>query len=251
MKIGVVQTRPKAGDIAKNITHHLAHLERAARLGAEITIFPELSLTGYEPKLAKDLAVDPADPRLERFQAISDRLEMGIGVGAPTLSEPGVRISQIFFQSGRSIRLYSKHFLHPDEVPWFVPGDPSPVLTLGGKRIALAICYEISVPAHAERAKAEGASVYLASVAKDAKGVAEAEGRLPEIARQLSAPVLMSNSVGPQADFVAAGGTAVWNEQGKPLGQLGGEAEGLVIFDTETRTAEAIRVEGEASGADS
>lgn len=243
MKIALGQTRPVKGDVEANVERHRAFVERSAAEGADLIVFPELSLTGYEPALAKGLALEADDARLESFQEISDRQEMAVGVGAPTRRGEGVCISLTLFQSGRPRRIHSKHFLHADEVPFFVPGDLSPSLTLCGKRIALAICYEISVPEHADRAKAEGASVYLASVAKHANGVAEAEARLPEVARKLSAPALMVNSVGAQDDFVAAGGTGVWNERGERIAVLNASDEGLLIFDTETGEAMAIGIE--------
>lgn len=46
--------------------------------------------------------------------------------------------------------------------------------------------------------------------------------------------VLMANSVGPSDDFVGAGGSAVWDNDGLLLCQLGNEQEGIVMLDTET-----------------
>ena len=70
MKIGVVQTRPITGDIQANIANHKQWIERAVVDGAELIIFPELSLTGYEPTLAKELATDQDDPRFDDLQAL-------------------------------------------------------------------------------------------------------------------------------------------------------------------------------------
>ena len=53
MKICVAQTRPIKGDIQSNIDHHKQFINLAVANGASIIIFPELSLTGYEPKLSK------------------------------------------------------------------------------------------------------------------------------------------------------------------------------------------------------
>lgn len=56
MKICVAHTRPVAGDIQSNIESHKKLLDLAIAHAAGMVIFPELSLTGYEPKLAKELA---------------------------------------------------------------------------------------------------------------------------------------------------------------------------------------------------
>src|SRR6185436_5600846 len=95
---------------------------------------------------------------------------------------------------------YSKQYLHPDEEPYFSPGAREVGLTGADPRIALAICYELSVPAHAKAAFDAGAALYLSSVAKTAGGVERAHQRLAEISRKHGAQVLMANGVGPSGD---------------------------------------------------
>ncbi|WP_267967702.1 nitrilase-related carbon-nitrogen hydrolase [Vibrio maritimus] len=43
-------------DIAANIHQHLVAIEASASLGADLVVFPELSLTGYELKSLAKLA---------------------------------------------------------------------------------------------------------------------------------------------------------------------------------------------------
>jgi predicted amidohydrolase len=61
MKLAVAQTRPIKGNIAANLENHRKMIEIAASKGANVLIFPELSLTGYEPELSKDLATHAHD----------------------------------------------------------------------------------------------------------------------------------------------------------------------------------------------
>ena len=61
MKIAVAQARPVKGDIQANISNHLKLIEQASLEGADAVFFPELSLTGYEPTLAKELAGNQDD----------------------------------------------------------------------------------------------------------------------------------------------------------------------------------------------
>ncbi|MFK7978556.1 MAG: hypothetical protein AB8G86_01120 [Saprospiraceae bacterium] len=56
-------------------------------------------------------------------------------------------------------------------------------LLIRGTKIALAICYEISVPKHIAAATKNGAKIYLASVAKTQEGVQQAAERLSLIAK--------------------------------------------------------------------
>ena len=236
MKICVAQTKPVTGDIAANIEYHKTFIELAASNGADIIIFPELSLTGYEPSLAKQLATEIADNRFDPFQQLSDTKPITIGVGIPTKSPNGIHITMVLFQPNKPRQANSKKYLHADEDPFFVSGQNIPGLIINNAPIALAICYEIAIPEHAENAAENGAQVYIASVAKTVKGVEKAWTGLSEIAGKHGMTVLMSNNVGMCEDGLCGGRSAVWNNKGTLLGQLNDIDEGILILDTITQT---------------
>ena len=240
MKIGIAQTRPMKGDVAKNVDKHQKLIEKGLAEGMDMIVFPELSLTGYEPVLAEELALLPGDPRLDLFQETSDRHRIRIGVGAPIRSGSGICISMVIFQPDWPRQLYSKKYLHPDEEPFFVPGDAVPAWCDPDPGVALAICYELSVPGHPADASRSGAAFYVASVAKSAEGVEKASPTLAAIARRYGMTVLMANSVGPCDDFVAAGRSSVWNRKGVLLDQLDGSREGILVFDTTTESMVSV-----------
>jgi predicted amidohydrolase len=234
MKICAAQTGPVKGDIRGNISNHRKLIAQAVSDGAELVIFPELSLTGYEPTLARELAIDEGDARLDEFQSISDACGVAIGVGAPTTSEDGVRISMLLFQPHRGRLTYSKSHLHRDEEPFFVPGRSSPHVEVKQIQVALAICYEISVTEHLDSVLKSPPAIYIASVVKFVNGFEKALARLSSIAREGSMPVVMSNCVGISDGKPCAGKTSVWNGDGSLVGQLNDSDEGMLIFDTET-----------------
>ena len=234
MKICVAQTRPVKGDIKANIEHHKKLIDLAISNGGDTIIFPELSITGYEPLLAKELATTPGDNRFDDFQRISNTRQVTIGVGVPAKNIAGICISMILFQPHQSRQTYSKKYLHSDEEPFFVSGENSISLSGNQANIALAICYEISIPEHSENAYKNGAGIYIASVAKTKNGVEKAIDTLSHIARKYSMTVLMSNSVGYCDNFYSAGNTSAWNIQGELLGQLNDTDAGILIIDTET-----------------
>ncbi len=211
--------------------------------GAEFIVFPELSLTGYEPSLANKLAVEKDDRRFDCFQALSDTKNVVIGVGAPTRDEMGVKISVVLFQPHRPRQLYSKGFLHPDEEPFFVAGSQvvAPIDT--HEPVALAICYELSVPQHAVNAAKSGAKIYVASVAKSKSGVDQASKRLSDIAREYSMTVLMANSVGHSDGFESGGKSSARSPLGLLLGQLDETNEGLLIVNTASGDVTSQRVD--------
>jgi predicted amidohydrolase len=233
MKLCVAQTKPVSGDIQTNIRRHTALLDLAS--GGDVILFPELSLTGYEPTLARQLAIDPGDSRLHEFQVISDSRGIRIGVGVPTRSATGVCITMILFQPHNPRLIYAKGHLHPDEEPFFVSGQNVTTINVDGIVIAPAICYELSVPPHVEKASRGGASVYMTSVAKTSKGLEAAIPTLEGTARSYSMTVLMSNCVGECDGCECAGKTSIWDSNGMLLAQLNDRDEGILMIDTETR----------------
>jgi predicted amidohydrolase len=235
MKLCVAQTRPVKGDIPANLERHIALIELAR--GADVILFPELSLTGYEPTLAKELAIEPDDSRLDDFQAISDSSAVTLGVGAPTRSTSGPCITMFLFQPRKPRLTYSKRYLHPDEEPFFVAGQQIMTLNVNRAVIAPAICYELSVREHSENAARSGASIYMASVAKTVKGLDAAIPALTGIARQYSMTVLMANSVGECDGCECAGKTSAWNNKALLVGQLNDRDEGVLTIHTDTEEA--------------
>lgn len=232
MKVCAAQLRPTAGDFATNLARHLELIELAAAQGAAVVFFPELSLTGFEPRLAGSLVADVADDRLDRFQAYSDGNNLLIGVGMPVTAGSGVYVGMVWFAPGEARRLYAKQQLHADEHPYFVPGPEPLVLDKGGHRLAPAICYESLQMDHADGAAESAADIYLASVAKPAAGLAKARVHYPDVARRHAMFVIMANSVGPSDDFVSVGQSAAWNARGELLAQMDAESEGVVVLDT-------------------
>ncbi len=235
MKLGVVQIRPFAGDIQANIQRHEQLIHLAISDGAELVVFPELSITGYEPTLANELAVNEDDHRFDVFQSISNSHDVAIGIGAPTRNEEGICISLILFQPGEARQVYSKMHLHVSEEPFFVSGSKSTNLIGKEEKVALAICYELSVPEHAANASKNGAEIYLASVADSAQDIDRVLTRLGAIAQEYSMMVLISNYVGSFYGLEAAGRTSAWNKQGALLSQLDDANEGIIVVDTETQ----------------
>ena len=238
MKICIAQTKPIKGNIAANIEAHKIFIELALTLNADTIFFPELSLTGYEPELAKKLATSHDDNRLDIFQEISDKKNIVIGLGFPTATESKIRISMIIFEPNKPRQTYSKQQLHSDEFPYFENGDGQVIIKTNDKNIAPAICYESLQQTHSENAFKLGADVYLASAAKPANGIKKAFDHYPKIAKQYTMPVLLSNCVGFCDNFLSVGNSSVWTKEGELVGQLGDKMEGVLLFDTETEEIE-------------
>ena len=71
MRVAAAQTISRPGSIRENVERHLVLAGAAAERGVELLVFPELSLTGYEPDLACELR--PDDARLAPLRTLAAR----------------------------------------------------------------------------------------------------------------------------------------------------------------------------------
>ncbi|MCF6169174.1 carbon-nitrogen hydrolase family protein [Lutibacter sp.] len=231
MKISVAQTKPIKGNIQKNIENHIRIIKLAVSEEADVIIFPELSLTGYEPELAQKLAVEKDDVRFDNLQKISSVDQIIIGVGVPIKNGSEVSISMLIFHPDKERQVYYKQYLHASEDKFFSSRNNLNNL-IYGESIALAICYELSVPMHSERAFKRGAAFYIASVVESVEYVDKSIDKLAKIAKKYAMTVFMSNCIGKTGRYNAAGKTSIWDKKGELLIQLNTNEEGIVILDT-------------------
>ena len=241
MKLAIAQTQPSKGAIEENIRHHQSWVLKAANDSADLIVFPELSLTSYEPSLAANLAMTIKDSRLAVFQTLSDEHHISIALGAPTRKNNKIHISMLIFRPNKDVKVYHKQYLHADEKPFFDSGSEQLVFNCANEVIAPAICYEALQPEHSKLASTAGATLYLTSVAKPIKGVEAAYTHFPIIASKYKMPVIMCNSIGPCDDFISAGASGVWHSNGTLLAHLNTEEEeGMLLFDTDRLSVQLI-----------
>lgn len=151
MRLCAVQYQSAPGDVATNLERHCAFILHAAKHKSDFILFPELSLTGYEPTLAKKLATNQDDTCFDALQALSDKIEATICIGAPIRGADGVQIGMIIFQPNLAPQTYGKQKLHVDELPFFLPGTIDVLIPCAQK-----IARELSI--HVLMANAVGAS---------------------------------------------------------------------------------------------
>ena len=230
MKICIAQTKSEKGKVQENIQSHLKIIDRAIKLNSDLIIFPELSITNYEPELAKEFATNIENSIFDPFQELSDNKEISIGIGMPTNSISGINISMLIFQPKQKRVVYSKQMLHTDELPYFACGNDQTILNIKGKKIAIGICYETLQREHFLNASKKDADIYIASVAKPKGGIEKAHKHFPQIANEFNTPILMSNCIGHCDNFMSVGQSAVWNKKGELIEQLNNNNQGLLIY---------------------
>ncbi len=232
MRIGIVQTNPAKGEIERNIENHKIWIKKAIEKEVDLVVFPELSLTGYEPELAENLATNQDDERLDELHTISNENKIAIGVGLPTRKGKDLFVSMVILQPDTKRLTYSKKYLYPTETSVFTPGNDPFVLNFETEVVALAICYELSNKEHHQWAHGNHASIYIASVMNSVGGVDVDLQKLSDIAKNHKMVTFMSNYVGKSGGYDCAGKSSVWNDNGELIGQLDGFNQGLIIYDT-------------------
>lgn len=235
MRVAIAQIEAIKGNVEKNIGNHLKWITQAIKNNVDMLVFPELSLTGYEPDLAVNLATNQDDTRLDEIQSLSDGNGITIGVGLPTKTVNDTFVSMIIFQPHKERITYSKQYLYPPEEPIFKAGKNPLVLDFKTEVVSPAICYETSNKAHCEFAKRNNATIYIASVLSSINGIDAELEKLSDIAKNNNLITFMANYIGKSGGYKCAGKSSVWDTTGKLIGQLDTETEGILIYDTETK----------------
>ncbi|MBJ2220646.1 carbon-nitrogen hydrolase family protein [Pseudomonas sp. MF7453] len=231
LTLAAAQTLSIAGDVAANISRHLVFMQVAAEQGVQLLVFPELSLTGYEPTLAADLAIAPDAPLLAPLREMARELQLTAVVGMPIrlASQTQVMIGALVLGADGSVAVYTKQHLHPGEEVAFAAGQGGAALAWGDDRIALAVCADFSHASHPRQAAQAGANVYAAGVLISEGGYAKDSALLQGYAAEHRLLVLMANHGGPSGGWACAGRSAIWGADGRLLAAVPGVGEALVI----------------------
>ncbi|WLH86893.1 carbon-nitrogen hydrolase family protein [Pseudomonas sp. FP2338] len=231
LTLAAAQTISIAGDVPTNLQRHLAFMQAAAEQGVQLLVFPELSLTGYEPALAAQLAIAPEDALLAPLREMAQELRMTAVVGMPIRLAPetGVFVAALVLGADGSLAVYTKQHLHPGEEVAFVAGQGGAALEWADDRIALAVCADFSHASHPRLAAEAGATVYAAGVLISEGGYATDSTLLQGYAAEHRMLVLMANHGGPSGGYTCAGRSAIWTADGRLLAGAPGIGEALVI----------------------
>ncbi len=229
MTLAAAQTLAHRGDIAANIQSHLQHIDRANKHRSQLILFPELSLTGYEPTLAADLGIQLEDKRLAVFQEKADQFQMIIIVGAPVREASNLYIGAIVFSPNQPRQLYTKQYLHPGEEKYFDSKPCDLQLNFIDEKINIAICADLTEPAHARDAAAQNCSLYLASVLVSVQGLDHDRTLLRQYAKNYQMTVLFSNYVGTSGGYDCGAHTSLWSKNGELQREIKNNQPGLLI----------------------
>jgi len=221
--IAAAQSTSVPGDVSGNVAHHLRFGTMAAQRGAQLLVFPELSLIGYELTIARSNALRPDSSDLNPLRHLATHAPMTVVVGTPMLDDHDeLRIAAFAVRSDGSVLTYTKEYV-------FRSGPGGPALLVEDATVALAICADAAHPEHAARAAARGATVYAVGVMITEDGYTRKAALLKNYALEHRMAVLMANYSGVTGGSVSAGKSALWSEDGQLVAASTGSEEALVV----------------------
>lgn len=245
LRLALAQVDTCVGNIDSNSEKIVEYATRAAREGARIVVFPEMTLTGYPiedlalrgtfrasaHKAAGLLAAKLAEEGLGELYVVVGTVGFDESSGKP-------RNRLLVLHEGKSVLQYDKHFLPNygvfDEFRIFSSGNKCELMEVDGLRLGFAICEDIWQDG--------GPVAQLAKLGIDAlitlNGSPYEEGKThvrfnlaQKRAAEVNAPVVYVNQVGGQDDLVFDGGSFVVDADGTLLERSPMFAEDLSFVD--------------------
>jgi NAD+ synthase (glutamine-hydrolysing) len=243
LRVALAQIDPTVGDIDGNAAKIAEWIGRAAREGAELTIFPELCLPGYP---AEDLYLKRHFVEANR-RAVE---ELARGVGEQTVlvgfAEPvagggdfrHAHNSLAVLQAGAVRAVYRKNRLPNysvfDEQRYFVPASEPATVEVSGTRVGLTICEDVWSPGPPASSEAEAGARLIANPSGSpyhrGKG-REREAMLAERAREYGTAFAFCNLVGGQDELVFDGHSLLVDADGSVLARAAQFEEELLVCE--------------------
>jgi len=261
MKIALAQINSTVGDLCGNAKRILEFSRRAAESGANVVVFPELSLTGYPPRdlLEKENFLDGTEQHLERLAADTATLNVSIICGTVTRtgSSTGLPIynSAAVLQGGRITFRQHKMLLPTydvfDEARYFEPAVKQSPLALGDAVSALTICEDIwNDKQYWERRRysrdpveelASAGARILISINASPYHMGKRAQRTEifrATARHFRVPIVYVNQVGGNDQLLFDGTSFAMNPEGEVIACAASFEEDLVMMDSQALTGE-------------
>jgi NAD+ synthase (glutamine-hydrolysing) len=222
VKAALAQIDLVVGDVAGNTAKIIEYAQRARDAeGADIIVFPELSICGYPPE---DLLFH-AGLRHDVEAAVAEIRDKVFGiamlVGFPEYEDGHIYNTCAVLQDGAVLAHYRKQLLPNysvfDEERYFTAGKEPAVFNLNGIRIGLNICEDIWRPGPIGASRAAGAECVLVINGSPFETGSQ-ESRENEVRLRVSEagiPVVYVNHVGGQDELVFDGGSFVMDADGE------------------------------------
>src|SRR4051812_11029800 len=242
LRIAAAQIDVVVGDLPRNMQRILDAYDAAEAAGADLVVFPELTITGYPPEdlLLRPAFVTQAVETLDKIATRTGRCAAVIG-----FPEPGrdLHNAAAVCAHGRVHGTYRKQLLPNyavfDEQHYFVPRTEAPALfVIAGVKVGVSICEDAWSPSGPILEEAAGGAELVVNLNASpyyAERWRERETMLATRAADASVPIVYANLVGGQDELVFDGASVVFDEQGHLVARAKQFVEDLLVVDLDVR----------------
>jgi NAD+ synthase (glutamine-hydrolysing) len=222
IRLALAQLDLRVGDVAGNTDRIIeAALRARDSLGAEVVVFPELSISGYPPEdlLFHEGLRTGVSAALARIQAEVQGIH--VVVGHPEYADDGLFNACSVIADGAVVSRYRKQRLPNyavfDEKRYFSEGREPSVFEVGGITIGLTVCEDIWHAEPVAACQAAGAEVILSINGSPYEINAQNKRERTASARVQASglPLVYVNTVGGQDELVFDGGSFALNGDGE------------------------------------
>jgi len=221
VKVALAQIDLVVGDVGGNTAKIIEHAQRARDAdGADIVVFPELSVCGYPPE---DLLFH-AGLRLDVEAAVAEIRNKVFGIavliGFPEYDDEHIYNACAVLKDGKVLAHYRKQLLPNyavfDEERYFKAGKDSAVFKLNGIRIGLNICEDVwsSGPIGASRTAGAECVLVINGSPFEVRSQENRERVVRVRISEVGIPVVYVNHIGGQDELVFDGGSFIMDADG-------------------------------------
>ena len=244
MKIALCQINPTVGAINQNKKSIIDWYHRAVGLGADLVVFPELSLIGYPPQdlLLRNRFIENAKNALDE---IAQKSTIPIILGNTMMEDNKLYNCAFFCEKGEIISHYKKRLLPTydvfDEARYFTSGSEPCVVkvSINGENVylGLQICEDLWDKNYScdlvEELKAKGAEIII-NLSASPYRVDRLLDRCELIQSKASdnrLSYVYCNLVGAQDELIFDGQSLAYNENGELIAQGKAFEEEILLVD--------------------
>jgi predicted amidohydrolase len=249
VRVALAQIAPHLGEVAANLELVAERTRAAAADGADLVVFPELTLTGYLlSDLVPEVAMAAADPRLAAVSREAPGVLVAIGFVEET-PEHRYANSAALLRDGELVGLHRKVYLPTygmfDEGRFTRPGDQIRTTEVGEPlgRVGLSICEDFWHPSLPLLQAQDGAALLINLAAGPARapgstaGLAAIAGwhKMQETYALLgTVAVAFCNRVGNEEGLTFWGGSRLIGPGGGVLAEAPLYEEALIVASLDT-----------------
>lgn len=249
--VALAQISCQQADKAKNLTKIKNIVAKAKKLGAELVIFPELSLTGYVVRdEIYELAERIPGPSTRTMEEVAKKNQIHLVFGMPEISaktEATLHNSAVLIGPEGFIGKYHKMYLPThsifEEKRYFRPGYETAVFDTELGKLGLIICYDIYFPEVTRLTRLEGAELIVCISASP--GVRRSFFEVLTVARAIENTAFLAfvNLAGIQDGLQFWGGSRLIGPSGRILVQAKYDEDDFVMGEVnypDMRSVEAF-----------